>query len=492
MFSFFGGGHGGHPEGDGLNHGNAPISTAAIPPAEILETAYPVMFTQWALRPNSGGAGHHRGGLGTIYEIELLEEQADVLLFGERGKFAPPGVLGGQPAAMDRFTYEQDDGMHTPPMVSKMVGISIKRGQRLHLETPGGGGFGPPFERNTGAVLRDLALGYIDRDNARPTVTDANVVLGRINADRPIGGKLARLDVDAARAAIDEHVAKPLGLGVMQGAEAIIRVANSRMAGVIRLVSIERGFDPKRFSALPFGGGGALHAGALMQEVGLQSALVPRYPGINSALGCTIADMRHDFVQTVNGVLEGLDMGDLGARMDALAQQGLDLLAKAGVAFGGTEVRFEMDMSYLGQTHTVDVPLPLAAGDVTGLSRDMIRAAFETRYRAVYGNVLKGVAMRVLNCRVSAIGKRPKFDLTLLAPADGVTLDDARTGTRDVWIDGALHETAIYDRLPLSVGVEIPGPAILEQPDTTIFIEPDLTGRVDRFGNLVITRKQDS
>ncbi|PCH69009.1 MAG: hydantoin utilization protein A [Rhodobacteraceae bacterium] len=327
--------------------------------------------------------------------------------------------------------------------------------------------------------------------NTRPTVTDANVVLGRINADRPIGGKLARLDVDAARAAIEEHVAKPLGLGVMQGAEAIIRVANSKMAGAIRLVSIERGFDPKRFSAMPFGGGGALHAGALMQEVGLQSALVPRYPGINSALGCTIADMRHDFVQTVNGVLDGLDMGDLGTRMGDLAQQGLALLAKAGVAFGGTEVRFEMDMSYLGQTHTVDVPLPLAAGDVTTLTRDMIRAAFETRYRAVYGNVLDGVAMRVLNLRVSAIGKRPKFDLTLLAPADGVTLQDARTGTRDVWINGALHETVIYDRLPLSVGVEIPGPAILEQPDTTIFIEPDLTGRVDRFGNLIITRKQD-
>lgn len=327
--------------------------------------------------------------------------------------------------------------------------------------------------------------------NTRPTVTDANVVLGRINADKPIGGKLARLDVDAARAAIDEHVAKPLGLGVMQGAEAIIRVANSKMAGAIRLVSIERGFDPKRFAAMPFGGGGALHAGALMQEVGLQSALVPRYPGINSALGCTIADMRHDFVQTVNGVLDGLDMADLGARMGDLAQQGLDLLGKAGVAFGGTEVLFEMDMSYLGQTHTVDVPLPLAAGDMAGLGRDMIRAAFETRYRAVYGNVLEGVAMRVLNCRVSAIGKRPKFDLTLLAPAEGVTLQDARTGTRDVWINGALRETAIYDRLPLSVGVEIPGPAILEQPDTTIFIEPDLTGRVDRFGNLIITRKQD-
>lgn len=277
----------------------------------------------------------------------------------------------------------------------------------------------------------------------------------------------------------------------MTAAEAIIRVANSKMAGAIRLVSIERGHDPKQFSAMPFGGGGALHTGALMKEVGLQNALVPRYPGINSALGCTIADMRHDFVQTVNGMLDTLDMADLDARMVELAQKGLDLLNDAGVTFDGTEVLFEMDMSYQGQTHTLDVPLPLEmVNGSVGVDRDKISTAFETRYRAVYGRPLSGIAVRVLNLRVSAIGRRPKFDLTLLAPADGVTLEEARTGTRQVWIDGAFHETAIYDRLPLSVGVEVPGPAILEQPDTTIFIEPDLTGTVDRFGNLIITRKE--
>ncbi len=166
MFSFFGGGHGGHPRGDGLNHGNAPISTATIPPAEILEAAYPVMFTQWALRPDSGGPGRHRGGLGAIYEIELLEEQADVFLFGERGKFPPPGVLGGGAGALNRFSYEQEDGAHIPPMVSKMVGIKISRGQRLHLETPGGGGYGPPSERAPEAVVQDVALGFVSRERA--------------------------------------------------------------------------------------------------------------------------------------------------------------------------------------------------------------------------------------------------------------------------------------------------------------------------------------
>jgi N-methylhydantoinase B len=161
MFSFFGGGHGGHPKGDGLNHGNAPISTATIPPAEILEAAYPVIFTQWALRPDSGGPGRHRGGLGAVYEIELLEETANAFVFGERGKFGPPGVLGGGPGARNVFRYEQDDGYYHPPQISKMVGIKITRGQHLRLETPGGGGYGAANQRDPKAVARDVSLGYV-------------------------------------------------------------------------------------------------------------------------------------------------------------------------------------------------------------------------------------------------------------------------------------------------------------------------------------------
>jgi N-methylhydantoinase B len=166
MFCFFGGGHGGHPEGDGLNHGNAPISTATIPPIEILEAAYPVMFTQWALRPDSGGPGDHRGGLGAIYEIELLEEDAEVFLFGERGRFPPRGVAGGGHAAPNRFLFEQDDGFHEPPMASKIVGVTIKRGRHVRIESPGGGGYGAADRRDPAMVAADLRLGYITTEAA--------------------------------------------------------------------------------------------------------------------------------------------------------------------------------------------------------------------------------------------------------------------------------------------------------------------------------------
>ena len=149
------------PEGDGLAHGNAPISTATIPPLEILEAAYPVRFTQWALRPDSGGAGQFRGGLGAIYEIELLEEAAEVFLFGERGRFAPKGVNGGGEGAANVFQYQQNGVWHIPPLVSKMTGIALKRGDRVRLETPGGGGFSGSALRNADAHALDLALGYI-------------------------------------------------------------------------------------------------------------------------------------------------------------------------------------------------------------------------------------------------------------------------------------------------------------------------------------------
>lgn len=174
MFSFYGGGHGGTPEGDGLNHGNAPISTATIPPMEILEAAYPVMFRQWALRPDSAGAGQNRGGLGAVYEIEVLEENgAEAFLFGERGRFSPQGVSGGAEAAKNVFSYEQTDGWHHPPMASKMRGIKLAQGQAVRLETPGGGGYGAATQRAPAAVARDVALGLLTEDAASRLYGDA-------------------------------------------------------------------------------------------------------------------------------------------------------------------------------------------------------------------------------------------------------------------------------------------------------------------------------
>ena len=323
--------------------------------------------------------------------------------------------------------------------------------------------------------------------NINPTVTDANLVLGRINGERPIGGKLDRLDSGAAEAAIEAQVGTALRLGVMEAAEAIIRVANSKMAGAIRLVSVERGHDPAKFVAMPFGGGGALHTGALIKDIGLAKALVPRFPGVTSAMGCVIADMRFDRVHTLNALLADLDIAALEAEIAATIKSGAERLAAANVSFAGTESEIELDMLYVGQTHTVPVRI-----DADGLSRHIIQAAFEDTYHTAFGRLLDGIETRVLNLRVAVIGRRPKFDLALLAPTGKTSLAEAHIERREIWIDGGWRSADVYRRLDLPVGALVAGPALLEQPDTTIFIDPDLEGSVDNFGNLVIARKEQA
>jgi N-methylhydantoinase A len=319
-----------------------------------------------------------------------------------------------------------------------------------------------------------------------PTVTDANLVLGRIDASRPIGNRPA-LDTDASARAIMAHVGIPLGLELMQAAEAIVRVANAHMAGALRLVSIERGHDPKTFAFMPFGGGGGLHAGALVREVGLACALVPRYPGVTSALGCVIADMRHDRVRTLARPLSELDPALLRAEMDVAVAGLTPLLDQSGLAFAERRVEHALDMHYQGQTHTVSVTLDLGPDGLGSFDHASITQAFADTYAGAYGRLLPHVPIRVMNIRSTVIGVRPRIDLLSLAPSASARMESARRPNRRVWF-GGWTDSAIYDRLALPVGTVITGPAVLEQPDATTLIEPGQQGRVDRFGNLIVER----
>lgn len=365
----------------------------------------------------------------------------------------------------------------------------VVRSPMIQIETIGAGG-GSIASVDAGGLLQvgPESAGSIPgpacygRGNTRPTVTDANVLLGRIAADRPLGGGLlAKLDASLAASAIDEHVAKPLGLDVYAAAEAMLTVANAKMAGAIRLVSIERGHDPRQFAYMPFGGGGALHVCAMMREVGTTTGIVPRYPGVTSALGCVIADMRHDSVQTLNQPLAALDTADLVARVEALAEACQARLDSAGVRFEGVREIVELDMLYVGQSHTVRVPVTRGQ-----LDRDGIARAFETAYRDAFGRALEGIPVRIMNLRYARIGVRPKFDLAVLAPQAGAMPESL--GTQRVYHAGQWWNAARYARLDLPVAATVAGPAILEQSDTTIWLEPGFSGRVDALGNLLITR----
>ena len=323
--------------------------------------------------------------------------------------------------------------------------------------------------------------------NTRPTLTDAQLVLGRINSSRPLGGGLKSLDIDKAKHALATHVGRPLGLPVAEAADAIVRVAEARMAGAIRLISIERGHDPKRFIAMPFGGGGALHIGALIRQIGLPCAVVPRFPGITSALGCVIADPKHDLVHTVNLALYGIDAAALERALRESSEKTSAVIAATGIAVERIDVQHELDMHYVGQTHTIAVPLGTTAqGAAPQLTEDSVRAAFETAYDASFGRLLRGLPIAIASLRVSAIGHRPAFDASLFAPDPTASLDRAALGLRPVWFDGDWRDTRIWSRLDLPAGAGIEGPAILEQPDATTVIERGLIGRTDARGNLIV------
>jgi N-methylhydantoinase A len=230
---------------------------------------------------------------------------------------------------------------------------------------------------------------------------------------------------------------------------------------------------------MPFGGGGPLHACAMLREVGAAVALVPRHPGVTSALGCVVADMRHDQVRTLNKPLAELDFEALRALIDALAADGEKRLDAAGVAFTAVREAIEFDMLYAGQTHTVAVPLAREA-----LAPEPLRRAFESVYQAAFGRLLGNIAIRVLNLRYARIGQRPKFDLKRLAPTHGTMPEPL--GTQAVYHAGRWWQAQRFARLELPVGARLQGPAILEQPDTTVWLEPGFDAEVDALGNLLI------
>ena len=366
----------------------------------------------------------------------------------------------------------------------------VVRAPMVEITTIGAGG-GSIAWIDAGGMLRvgpesagaDPGPACYGKGGSLPTVTDANVLLGRINPDSPIGGELGHLDISAAEKAIKTEVADPLGLSVVEAAEAVIKVANAAMAGAIRIVSIERGHDPSQFVAMPFGGGGALHAGALIREVGLAGAVSPRYPGVLSALGANIADMRLDRVQTINSALDDVKEEYLADLALKFWIEGSAKLESSRAPIDKTVIEIELDMHYQGQTHSIPVRLLGDELSAIDLSRDAVLSTFEAAYNKSFGRLLNGPQVRVMNLRVAVIGRRPPFDLERLAPASGNS-ERPLSGKRKVYADGKWHEASVFKRLELPIGTQIDGPAILEQPDATIFVDPGLIAEVDRLGNI--------
>ncbi len=371
-----------------------------------------------------------------------------------------------------------DFGMVIRTPMIEMTTIGAGGGSIAHIDETGLLEIGP---QSAGSDPGPVCYGL---GNHEPTVTDANLVLGRIDARNPIGDKQKALDKDVALAAIQSKIATPLNIDVYEAAEAIIKVANAKMAGAIRLISIERGHNPKLFALMPFGGGGALHAGALMQDIGLAAAIVPRYPGVNSALGCVMSDLRHDEVRTMNVMLDTLDCEHLEEIIEKITVSSTKIVQQSNAKLVSVERIIELDMLYLGQTHSVAVQL---SGDVVDVTKDAIRKAFEETYLKTYSRLLSDIPIRILNLRLSMIGVRPAIDVGLLAAGERAKNSaDCAIIDQPIFSGGYWHDAVIYDRLRLPEGTVIQGPALLVQADATIYVDPNLAATVDQLGNIIM------
>jgi len=408
-------------------------------------------------------AGARPGEFGNVVTYDMGGTSSDVAL-----------VLAGQPAVSSDLELEYAMPIHVPMIDVHTIGAG--GGSIASVDASGMLRVGP---ESAGATPGPICYA---RGGTRPTITDANVVLGRLDPERLLavdhGVSLATI-----AAALMQQVGAPLGLDATAAALAIVRVANDRMAGAIRMVSLARGHDPRDFALFAFGGAGPLHAAALARELGIPKVLIPARPGLTNALGCLVADLRHDFVATVNQPLEALAPGRVAEVFAAQIASGRALLERENVATLRVETLHSADMQFQGQSHI----LPVAIAS-TAITVDELRAAFAAAYWKRFGVELPEIRPVLVNLHTAVIGKRKPVSLAAIAAArPKATLAEAKRTTRPVWFDAAFHATPIYVREHLPIGARFDGPAIVEQLDCTTVIEPGNRVEVDPIGNLIVS-----
>ena len=317
--------------------------------------------------------------------------------------------------------------------------------------------------------------------NDRPTNTDANLVLGRLGEEL-IGGAM-QLDPSAAERAIMEHVARPLGLGLVEAADAIIQVANANMADAMRLISIRRGYDPREFCLVAFGGAGPLHGAALAEELSIPTVLVPPSPGITSALGCLLVDVRHDLSAMFLARADAVDRDALEAEFARLEAEGRERLHAEGVPEAQMSIQRLVDMRYLGQWRSLTVPVSAPV--------DMEAAAtrFHAEHERAYNYRRDGSPIEIYRLGVRAIGVTPKPELRRHERSGGPV---SARGSRPVHFDasGTAVDTPLYLRSELPAGAELAGPAIVDQLDSTTVVPPGWRAEVDEWLNIRMHRTE--
>jgi N-methylhydantoinase A len=318
-----------------------------------------------------------------------------------------------------------------------------------------------------------------------PTVTDANLVLGRYNPTSILGGAMT-IDRDAAYRAIKDCVADRLGLSVEAAAAGMLDLVNSHMMHAVRYVSIERARDPREFALVAFGGAGPAHAAHIAAELNIPTVIVPLFPGCNSAFGILLSDIRHDHVRTFNVKANQVRLDELGSVYSAMVSDALGRLRDDGVADQDAVVLQLADLRYHGQTH--ELSLPLGSRDLDEHSVADLLRRFHHEHEALYGHSFADEPVEFVNVRVGALGRTPK-PATPRWGSGSVDPRDALRGTRAVYFreSGGFIDCPIYDRAGLGSGMSFAGPAIVEQVDSTTVVPPGFAVHIADTGDMLLT-----
>ena len=399
----------------------------------------------------------------------------DVITFDMGGTSTDVALMQGGEARLAREAV-----VHGYPIKAPMLDIHTVGAGGGSIAYVDSGGLLKVGPRSAGADPGPACYG---RGNDEPTVTDANVVLQVLNPRELLGGRM-KVQQDLARAAIDRLAAK-LGMDAMATAQGIISVVTANMARAIRVISVQRGHDPRDYALVAFGGAGPLHAARLAAELDIRRVLVPRNPGILCAMGLLLADLRADFATTRLLALSSAVIEEVETIVAGLRQRCEEWFAEEGIAQDARRVAFTVDMRYAGQNYELSVPL--ADGPITPATMDDLAAGFAAAHQRLYGFVAEGEPVQLVTFRAEATGIVRKADLRPSADA-GPDPSAAECGRRDVWLReaSAFVSCPLYDRDRLATGNRIAGPAIVEQMDATTFIPSGAVATVDPYANLLL------
>jgi N-methylhydantoinase A len=414
----------------------------------------------------------------------------NVISFDMGGTTAKVGViLDGRP----KVTKEYEVGARAMP------GMGNARGSGYPIRAPvidlveigaGGGSIGWV---DAGGILRvgphsagaDPGPICYGRGGTEPTITDANLVLGRLDARFFLGGEMG-LDGEGAREGIRSRCAEPLGMEVTACANGIVEIANAAMINALRIVTVQRGYDPRDLVMVAFGGAGPLHANLLCAEMQIPLLIVPPSPGTASALGLLVTDLKHEFSRTRIMGQGHEDVAAIESIFDGMEADGQAVLAREGLAAAQMSFLRQVEMRYVGQSHEIAIDFP--DGAINEATLQMIRDRFHAEHDRTYGHGYPDQLTELVNFRLTAVGQISKPRLREICTARG-DVRQAAKGTRPVYFGtlGDFVTTIVYDRAKLAAGHSLCGPAIVEEIDSTTLVPPDFKAEVDRWGNLLIS-----